>query len=65
VSSTQPEPGQLVWRKAQRSMNNGNCIEVAWASEKILVRDSKDPDGSWLVYPSRSWHAFIETVKIK
>ena len=65
MSLTQLEVRQLTWRKAQRSMNNGDCVEVGAANGKIAVRDSKNPGGSWLVYPSRSWQAFLETVKIE
>jgi len=64
VSSAQSEPRQLIWRKAQESMNNGDCIEVAVANGKIAVRDSKNPDGNWLVYPPQSWRVFLEKVKI-
>ena len=65
MSPTPSQPRQLVWRKALRSMNNGNCVEVTSASGKIMVRDSRDPGGVWLMYPSRTWNAFLDTVKIK
>jgi hypothetical protein len=63
MSSAQPEPGQLTWRKARRSMNHGDCVEVAAAKGKIAVRDSKNPGGSRMAYSARSWRAFVEQVK--
>lgn len=56
---TQP----LNWRKPRRSIGNGECVEVAVAEGKIVVRDSKDPDGGWLAYPARSWQFFLEAWK--
>ena len=65
MSHTQIGPGQLAWRKATRSMNNGDCVEVAAASGKIAVRDSRDPDGKWLSYSAQPWRAFIAKVKVE
>jgi hypothetical protein len=64
VPLTQFDPRHRNWRKARRSMNNGNCIEVATASGEVTVRDSKDPEGPWLIYPPQSWQAFLKTVKL-
>jgi hypothetical protein len=64
MSSAQPEPGQLNWRKTRRSMNHGDCVEVAAAKGKIAVRDSKNPGGSRMAYSARSWRAFVEQVKV-
>jgi Domain of unknown function (DUF397) len=48
------------WRKAKRSMNNGNCAEVgATAAGVIAVRDSKDPEGLVLRYQVNSWTSFL------
>ena len=46
MSLSQIELCQLIWRKAARSMNAGDCVEVAPAKGKIFVRDSKNPNGS-------------------
>jgi Domain of unknown function (DUF397) len=64
MSSAQPERGQLIWRKARRSMNHGDCVEVAAANKKIAVRDSKNPDGSWMICSPRCWQAFVEKIKV-
>ena len=63
MSSAQPELSQLNWRKARRSMNHGECVEVAALAERIAVRDSKKPDGSWITCPPRSWRVFVEEIK--
>jgi hypothetical protein len=63
MSSVQPELSQLNWRKARRSMNHGDCVEVAASAERIAVRDSKKPDGSWITCSSRSWRVFVEEIK--
>jgi hypothetical protein len=57
------EVPDLQWRKARRSAGNGACVEVAPANGQIAVRDSQNPDGTRLQYPSQSWRAFIANVK--
>lgn len=47
------------WRKAQRSISNGACVEVASAAESIAVRDSQDPHGPVLTYPTGAWARFL------
>lgn len=47
------------WRKAKRSMSNGNCVEVALAPGTVAIRDSKDPDGPVLRYSPDSWRSFL------
>lgn len=49
----------LNWRKARRSMGNGDCVEVAPANGKIFVRDSKNPSGPALEYPADAWRNFL------
>ena len=63
MSSAQPDLSQLNWRKARRSMNHGDCVEVAAAAERIAVRDSKKPDGSRITCSPRSWRMFVEEIK--
>jgi hypothetical protein len=46
------------WRKARRSMANGNCVEVRPVNGGIAVRDSKNPGGYVLAYSAPSWRAF-------
>ena len=48
----------LGWRKARRSLANGNCVEVRPVNGGIAVRDSKNPGGYVLAYSTPSWRAF-------
>lgn len=60
---TQSEVRQLTWRKARRSMNNGNCVEIAPADGRIMVRDSMQSCGPVLEYPAAVWRTFIAEAK--
>jgi hypothetical protein len=60
---TQIELRQLTWRKAVRSMNAGDCVEVAPADGKIFVRDSKDPSGPALEYSASAWRGFLAAAR--
>ena len=51
------------WRKARRSMSNGACVEVASTLASVMVRDSVDPAGPAVRYPSRTWQVFIAATK--
>ena len=53
----------LSWRKALRSIGDGECVEVASANKHVVVRDSKNPDSIWLAYPAHSWRAFVSEIK--
>ena len=57
------EGERLNWRKARRSMNNGNCAEIAASNGVVAVRDSKDADGPVLRYPLTSWASFLVTAR--
>ncbi|MGX7824430.1 DUF397 domain-containing protein [Actinokineospora sp. 24-640] len=51
--------GHLNWFKSSASGGNGgNCIEVAWNRDEILVRDSLDHQGGRLHIPTSSWNTF-------
>ena len=60
ITLSDVELASLVWRKARRSSVNGQCVEVAATAGKIALRDSKDPYGSVLIYPSARFSAFLE-----
>ncbi len=64
LSLTRIESSQLVWRKARRSMNNGDCVEVAPVNGKIFVRDSKNPSGPALEYPAKAWWNFLAEARL-
>ncbi|MDG4779588.1 DUF397 domain-containing protein [Micromonospora sp. WMMD961] len=50
------------WRKSTRSGGNGGeCVEVADNLPGIVaVRDSKDPHGPTLAFPSAAWATFVQ-----
>jgi hypothetical protein len=55
------------WRKSSHSGGNGECIEVAAsaceAAPEVAVRDSRDPSGPRLTFPTAAWHAFAAALK--
>ncbi|MEV0644917.1 DUF397 domain-containing protein [Phytomonospora sp. NPDC050363] len=50
----------LAWRKSSRSANSaGQCVEVAVYQERVMVRDSKNPEGAVLACPRGQWEGFV------
>ena len=60
ITLSESEHTALAWLKAQASTHNGACVEIASASGKIAIRDSKDPDGPILVYTHAEFKAFLD-----
>jgi hypothetical protein len=50
------------WRRSS-ICNGGNCVEVSSLGLAVAVRDSADPDGVILTFPSSSWRELIADVK--
>jgi hypothetical protein len=64
VAEIQLQDGQVDWRKARRSVNNGACVEIASVEGSILVRDSKIPSSSPVIgFSASAWQAFLSTTK--
>jgi Domain of unknown function (DUF397) len=63
MPGTDPAGRGLAWRKAQRSVGNGACVELAPADGMIAIRDSKDPYGPILWYSAADWQVFLDAAK--
>lgn len=57
-----PEGKPLPWRKSSFSSDTANCVEFAPGSDRVGLRDSKDPDGPSLWFSVDSWRDFVATV---
>jgi hypothetical protein len=52
------------WRKATRSGEAGDCIEVApLGNGQVGLRDSEHPEKAPYVFSPSAWAAFIDGVK--
>lgn len=50
----------VTWTKSSYSTDEGpDCVEVAPTPDRILVRDSKNPDGPRLALTPTTWTAFL------
>jgi hypothetical protein len=53
----------LEWIKSSYSTPDGpDCVEMAAVSDRILVRDSKNPGGPRLTLAPTAWAAFLPSV---
>jgi hypothetical protein len=57
--------GNMTWRKASYSGDNGGaCVEVASTSKPLIaVRDSKDPNGPKLAFTPPVWESFTQRMR--
>ncbi|MFG2908470.1 DUF397 domain-containing protein [Kitasatospora sp. NPDC048286] len=52
------------WRKSTYSGGSNGCVEVADGFNGVMpVRDSKDPSGPALLFPSAAWQSFVTAVR--
>ncbi|MBW5423112.1 DUF397 domain-containing protein [Streptomyces sp. BG9H] len=58
-------PSVLPWFKSSYSGGNTTeCVEAAFISHGVLIRDSKQPDGPCLLISSVAWDQFIVAAAI-
>ncbi len=64
--TTTPDLSRAQWIKSSHSNGNGgNCIEFTrstLATGTVPVRDSKNPHGPALTFPTTAWQEFIDAV---
>jgi hypothetical protein len=51
------------WRTSSYSGGQGNCVEVGSGRDVIVVRDTKDRQGSALQVSAEAWRRFAARVK--
>jgi hypothetical protein len=57
---TDSESAAGAWRKSSVSdSGGGQCVEVAFAEEGVLVRHSRNPNGPVLSFTQSEWVAFL------
>jgi hypothetical protein len=63
--STPSDEVRSQWRKSSYSTNGGDCVELKLShdGERVVVRDSKDPDGPRLRFTRSELHAFVRAAK--
>ncbi|RKT57571.1 DUF397 domain-containing protein [Saccharothrix australiensis] len=49
----------MTWRKSTYSTSQANCVEIRHLNGTVAVRDSKNPDGPVLVFPTIDWRRVV------
>lgn len=52
----------IAWRKSAASAQ-GDCVEIAFVGEQVLLRHSKKPDGPVIAFSRQEWGAFLVGVR--
>jgi hypothetical protein len=63
ISAGWPIQEKNDWRKARRSLGNGECVEVVQVKSGVAVRDSRNKAGTMLVYSRVQWSSFVADIK--
>ncbi len=53
----------LGWRTSKASADGPNCVEIASEDRAVLVRNSRNPSGTILEFPSSQWSSFLRRVQ--
>ena len=56
------ERAGIVWRKSLTS-GTGNCVEIAFTDDSVLMRNSRNPHGPELSVSYSAWTAFLTGVR--
>lgn len=56
-------PDSIRWIKSSYSLGIGECVEVALAADRIVVRNSRDPAGPVLLCTNETWDNFLASVR--
>ena len=56
------ERAQVAWRKSTASAATGNCVEVAFVKDSVLLRNSQATSGPFLSFSYSEWAAFLAGV---
>lgn len=56
------EQASLIWRKSHRCQN-GECVEVSYGQDRVLVRNSREPCRI-LEFSPLQWRAFIALIMV-
>lgn len=52
------------WKKSERSNSQGACVELARLdSATVAMRNSRDPEGTALVYPAEAVRAMVGALR--
>ncbi|MGP2439694.1 DUF397 domain-containing protein [Streptomyces sp. JW3] len=55
-----PRHPELDWFKSSYSGGNATeCLEAAFASPEVVIRDSKQRDGAWVRVSAPAWEHFV------
>ena len=59
-------PSQPIWFKSSYSGGSGTeCVECAHVAHGVLIRDSKDTDGSFVTVSAGAWRSFIGGLRLE
>lgn len=57
------EGAGIQWRHSGRCSAESACVEVAFAGERVLMRNSREPDGPVAAFSRAEWADFLAAVK--
>ncbi len=59
-STALPTPA---WRTSSYSTTTGNCVEVAPATDAVVIRHSKHPAAGTITFPLPAWTTFLREAR--